>query len=131
MLALRIATVSACLTLAAASLGAGSAWAQDADAGKKIFNRCAACHDLGEKNKIGPHLEGLFGRTAGSLPDFNYSPAMKEAGEKGLVWNEETLDQYLTDPKGFIPKNRMAFAGLKKEDDRANVIAYLKEETGS
>jgi len=97
----------------------------DAAAGEKVFKKCKACHIIDkEKNRLGPHLIGIFGREAGSVDGFKYSKAMMESG---VTWDETTLDEYLADPKGYIPKNKMAFVGLKKEDDRANVIAYLKE----
>ena len=99
----------------------------DAAKGKKVFNKCKACHFADKKkNKVGPYLVGVFGRKAASVEGFKYSKAMKAKGEEGLVWNEENLDKYLTAPKKFVPGNKMAFAGLKKAEDRANVIAYLK-----
>ena len=101
-----------------------AAMADDVEAGKKVFNKCKVCHSLAPgENKIGPSLAGVIGRPAGSVEGFKYSDAMKNSG---ITWNEETLDKYLADPKGFIPGNKMAFAGLKKEEDRKNVIAYLK-----
>lgn len=101
--------------------------AQDTDAGKKVFNRCKACHDVEQpRNKVGPHLVGIVGRPAGALPDYAYSDAMKAAGTGGLVWDETKIAEYMTDPKGMIPGNKMAFAGLKKPEDIANLIAYLK-----
>jgi cytochrome c len=104
-----------------------AALAQDAEAGKKVFNRCKACHDVETgRNKVGPHLDGVIGRKAGSVPDFAYSSAMKAAGEQGIVWDDANIAAYLTDVKGFVPGNRMAFAGLKKPDEIANLIAYLK-----
>ncbi|MGI9500256.1 MAG: c-type cytochrome [Geminicoccaceae bacterium] len=100
----------------------------NADAGEKVFKKCKACHIIDkEKNRLGPHLIGIVGRTSVSIEGFKYSKAMKEPA---ITWDETTLDQYLADPKGFVPKNKMAFAGLKKEEDRANVIAYLKQATG-
>lgn len=100
--------------------------AGDAAGGEKVFNRvCKACHDVTGKNKIGPHLNGVVGRPAGSVEGFKYSEAMKSSG---ITWDEATLDKYLTDPKATVPKNKMAYAGLKKEEDRANVIAYLAEQ---
>lgn len=103
----------------------------DPEKGKKVFNKCKACHEVSsEKNKVGPHLVGIMGRRAGSVEGFKYSDALKKAGEDGLVWDEETLAKYLADPKGFMPGNRMAFAGLKKEDEIEDVIAYLKQEAG-
>ena len=99
--------------------------AGDIDAGEKVFKKCKACHVVdAEKNKTGPHLVNIMGRTAGSLESFKkYSKAMKESG---IVWNEETLNGYLEKPKAYIKGTKMAFAGLKKEKDRENVIAYLK-----
>lgn len=102
----------------------------DPAAGEKVFKKCKACHVIdSEKNRLGPTLSGVFGRTAGAVEGFQkkYSSAMKEAG---IVWDEATLDAYLADPKGYIPKNKMAFPGLKKEDDRANIIAYMKQAGG-
>lgn len=100
----------------------------DAEKGEKVFKKCKACHDVGEgaKNKVGPELNDVMGRTAGTVPDFSYSDAMVEAGAGGLVWNEETLEEYLKNPKDFIPGNKMSFAGLRKDDEIDNVIAYLE-----
>lgn len=110
--------------------GIAAAHAQaDPVKGKKVFRRCQACHTVNEggANKVGPNLHGMFGSTAGQRDNgFNYSAAMKESG---IVWDEETVSQYLESPRKFIPKNRMSFAGLRKESDRANVIAYLKQVT--
>ena len=110
------------------ALSNGATQAQDAEKGKKVFNKCKTCHTLeaGGKNKVGPNLYGLFGRTAGTVEGFKYSDAMKESG---IIWDEETVDAYLTNPKEFMPKNKMSFPGLKKEEQRADVIAYLKEAT--
>ncbi len=95
--------------------------------GEKLFKRCKTCHSLEEgKKKQGPHLAGLFGRTAGSVEGYKYSKAMKESG---IVWDEENLDAYLTKPKDLVPKTKMNFPGLKKEQDRIDIIAYLKEAT--
>lgn len=100
----------------------------DATAGAKVFKKCQACHSIvaADGNKIGPNLHGVIGRKSGSKEDFNYSDAMKAAG---VVWDEATLEKYLRDPKGFVPKNKMAFAGVKKDSDLANVIAFIKEES--
>jgi cytochrome c len=113
---------------AAFVLSAGAAQAQDVAAGEKVFKKCAACHAVGEnaKNKVGPILNGIIGRTAGTVPDYNYSQAMKDAGAGGLVWNDESLHKYLENSKEFVKGNKMAFPGLKKPDERDNVIAYLK-----
>jgi cytochrome c len=125
-----LAACSGCLMVAAVSavmLSAGAARAQDVDAGKKVFNQCRACHVLDKTtNRVGPHLGGVIGRKAGSVEGFSYSDAMKNSG---INWDEESLAKYLKDPKGFIAGNKMAFAGLKKDDDLKNLIAYLKEES--
>jgi len=109
-------------------LGSQAALAEgDAAKGEKIYKKCKACHSLeAGKKKVGPSLAGLFGRTAGTVEGFKYSTAMKDSG---IVWDEETLDSFLTKPKDMVPKTRMAFPGLKKEQDRMDVIAYLKEAT--
>jgi cytochrome c len=117
---------------AALIVSAGVAHAEgDPAKGKKVFNKCKACHMVGEgaKKRVGPPLNNVIGAKAGSQEDYNYSKAMKEAGENGLVWNDENLDAYLEKPKDVVPKGKMAFPGLKKESDRANVIAYLKQFT--
>jgi len=100
----------------------------DAAAGAKVFNKCKACHSLEEgKNKVGPSLHGVIGRKAASIDGFKYSKAMQESG---LTWDAETLETYLKNPRGLVPGTRMAFAGLKKEDDIENVIAYIKANGG-
>jgi cytochrome c2 len=99
----------------------------DAEKGEKVFRKCKACHVVdSDANRVGPSLQNIVGRTAGTVEGFKYSPAMKAAGEGGLTWTEENIDKYMADPKGFVEKNKMAFVGLKKEDERADVIAYLK-----
>ena len=115
--------------LVAVVLGVGlssSAMAGDAALGEKVFKKCKACHVVDkEKHKTGPHLVNIIGRTAGSAEGYKkYSKAMKNSG---IVWDDETLNGYLEKPKKYLKGTRMAFAGLKKEADRANVIAYLKQ----
>ncbi len=103
--------------------------ADDAEKGEQVFRKCRVCHQVGDsaKNTVGPQLNDIIGRHAGTIEGFNYSAAMKTAGEEGLVWNEENLMKYLKNPREFLPKNKMAFAGLKDDDDRKDVIAYLKK----
>jgi cytochrome c len=115
---------------------AGSAMAQDADlvgAGKKVFQRCAACHMVGPdaKNRVGPELNGVIGRTAGTLEGYKYSNAMVDAGAGGLVWSEETLHEYLADPRAMVKGTKMAFAGLKKAEEVDAVIAYIEANGGA
>lgn len=103
----------------------------DADLGKKVFNKCIVCHDAARnRNKVGPSLLGVVGRTAGTLESYGtrYSEAMVAAGEDGLVWDEANLAEYLHAPREKVPGNRMAFAGLTKDEDIANVIAYLEAD---
>ena len=102
----------------------GNAMAGDAVKGQKLFKRCKACHYVDKKqHKTGPHLVAVIGRAAGSLDDYKYSKAMTASG---LVWDEETLAAYLKAPKKFVKGTKMAFAGLKKDRDVADIIAYLK-----
>lgn len=130
---MRFTAVFAALTvvpLVALSLAAGQAAAQDAAAGEKVFAKCKACHVADEdKNKIGPSLMGVIGRTAGTHAGFKYSKAMVDAGAGGLVWDDANLTTYLHDPKALVKGTKMAFAGLKKDDEIADVIAYLKQFT--
>lgn len=122
-----IRTASFAAALAIAGYAAPAA-AQEGDpvSGGKIYKRCQVCHALKEgQHRVGPSLHGVVGREAGSAEGFNrYSPAMQNAG---IVWNDEELSNYLADPRGYIPGNRMAFPGLPKEQDRLDVIAFLKQ----
>lgn len=99
-----------------------------AAAGEKVFKKCKACHQVGEgaKNRTGPILNNLFGAVAGTVEDFRYSSVMVEAGENGLVWDAETLDEFLTKPRDYMRGTKMSFSGLRKEDDRAALIEYLR-----
>lgn len=97
--------------------------------GKTTFALCRSCHTLtpGGPNSTGPNLHGVFGRTAGTQEGFKYSDAVRNAGFK---WDAEKLDAWLANPKTFLPGNRMTFVGLKDEQKRRDLIAYLKVETG-
>ncbi|MCX2724648.1 c-type cytochrome [Roseibium salinum] len=100
----------------------------DAAAGEKIFKKCQACHAVGEgaANKVGPALNGIVGAPAGQVEGYKYSKGMIEAAEGGLVWDEETLGAYLQKPKDVVPKTKMSFAGLRKDAEVADAIAYLE-----
>ena len=114
--------------LAAASVGQALAADPSLENGEETFKKCRACHDVGPgaKNKVGPVLNNLFGRKAGTVEGFSYSDANRKAGESGWVWDEETMTRYLENPREAMPGNRMAFAGLRDEQDRRDLIAYLK-----
>ena len=103
-----------------------ASYAQDAEKGAKVFNKCMACHSIEDKNKIGPSLKGIVGRKAASVEGYKYSDAMLAKAAEGVIWDEATLAAYLPDPKSFVPGTKMAFPGLKKPEDVANVIAFLK-----
>jgi cytochrome c2 len=119
-------------SLAAAVIGLAiasvPAHAGDAAKGKKVFKKCKACHTIeaGGKNKIGPNLSGIVGRTAGATDGFKYSKALMEKAGEGLIWDEANLDEFLKKPKAFIKKTKMSFGGIKKDEKRADLIEYLK-----
>jgi cytochrome c len=100
------------------------ALAQDEEAGKKVFQKCAPCHSVGPgaANKVGPNLSGLVGRKAGTEEGFSYSDAMKNSG---ITWDEATFKEYITDPKKKVPGNKMLFPGVKDELERDDLFAYL------
>lgn len=118
----RPAIFVAALTLGLTALDAEAAGPAD---GEKVFKRtCAACHSPeAGKNRVGPSLFNVYGRPSGSIENFKYSDAMKNAH---WTWDEPSLDKYLTSPKAAIPGNKMIFVGLKKDDDRKNLISYLE-----
>lgn len=123
--------LNSALLIASMVIGfSGSAMAQDAALGEKVFIKCKACHQIGEgaKNSIGPMLNGVIGRKAGSVDGYNYSDANKNSG---LTWDEATFKEYIKDPKAKVPGTKMAFAGLKNDDDINNILAYLKSFDGS
>lgn len=116
------------LSVGFVALASSAVVAQEGDpaAGAKVFNKCKACHVVdAETNRVGPYLHGVFGRPAGTAEGFKYSSAMKDSG---IVWSDETITEYIADPKAFVPGNRMAFPGLKKPEDITNLLAYLHEE---
>ncbi|MDU8910924.1 cytochrome c family protein [Aestuariicoccus sp. MJ-SS9] len=99
----------------------------DAEAGEKVFRKCMACHAVGAdaKNKVGPVLNGVVGRAVGSIEDFRYSDALQQLNADGVVWTPEELAAFLEKPRDYAKGTKMAFAGLRKEDERQDVIAYL------
>jgi cytochrome c len=126
-MSLKLMTTAMVTIMAGFLVVAGPVQAGDIDAGARVFKKCKACHWADkEKNKTGPHLVGIIGRTAGSLESYKkYSKAMKASG---IVWDETTLTDYLRAPKKYLKGTKMAFAGLKKDADIENVIAYLKAQ---
>ena len=111
---------------AALALASGSAMASgDAAKGKKVFKKCKVCHNVnkGGKKKFGPNLFRIVGAKAGAVKGYRYSKAMKASG---LTWDEATLDKFLKKPKKLVTKTKMRFPGLKKDSQRADIIAYLK-----
>lgn len=101
----------------------------DVAKGEKVFKKCMACHTVGDKtNKVGPYLMGVVGRKVAVAEDYAYSDSMKEFAATGVLWDEATLSAYLENPKSVVAKTKMAFAGIKKEDERADLIAFLKSK---
>ncbi len=113
-------------------VASGNANAQNAEAGEALFKVCKACHQVGEgaKNAVGPMLNGIVGRKVGTIEGFNYSEANKEVGAKGVIWTEDELFKYLEKPLTYMPKTKMAYAGMKDAQDRKDLIAFLKAQTG-
>jgi len=120
-----LSVVMACFAQVAAANHADG----DAKRGETVFKKCRSCHKIGDgaRNGVGPPLNGLFQRAAGSIQGFKYSASMLRAGADGLVWDHETLETYLENPKSLISKTRMNFRGLKDAHDRADVMAYLRQ----
>jgi len=114
------------MTLAALLVMPGVAVAQNVEAGAKVFNKCHACHQIGEtaKNAVGPVLNGIVGRKAGSIANYSYTPANKNSG---ITWDEATLKEYLKNPRAKVPGTKMTFPGLQSEQDIADVIEYVKQ----
>ncbi|MGO4704812.1 cytochrome c family protein [Microvirga sp. 2MCAF38] len=119
---MRLFLLSAALVL----VGFGSAQAQDPEAGEKVFTQCKACHQIGEgaKNAVGPVLNGVIGRPAGTYEGYTYSPANKESH---LTWDEATFREYIQDPRKKIPGTKMIYAGVKDQKKVDDLLAYLKQ----
>ena len=122
---MRILT-AAILAAWAGAAGAGPAAAQDLAAGEKSFAKCRACHQVGEtaRNGVGPVLNGLFGRAAGTVPNYTYSAANKDSG---ITWAPAVFAEYIRDPKAKIPGTKMVFAGIKADQEIADLTAYLQQ----
>ena len=120
---MKTSTLSALVVVTSLAAATG-ALAQDAAAGKSSFNKCLACHAIGEnaKNKVGPELNGLDGRHSGSAAGYNYSDANKNSG---ITWGKEVFLEYIKDPKAKIPGTKMVFAGIKNENEANNLWAYV------
>lgn len=101
----------------------------DPDAGEAVFRQCASCHQIGDgaKHRVGPHLNGLFGRQAGGLDDFKYSSSLTRVGTSGTQWHADTLHIYLENPRNLASGTRMSFRGIKDPQERADVIAYMRQ----
>ena len=114
------------VAVAALVASLATASAQDLEAGEKSFRKCVPCHAVGPdaQNKVGPILNGLEGRKSGSIPNYSYSNANKNSG---IVWDEATFEDYITDPRARIPSTKMIFAGIKNERERKDLWAYLKQ----
>jgi cytochrome c len=125
------------LASALAALAISPAWAAedlgDADRGKSLFQQCAACHQVGPgaEHGIGPHLNGVFGRRAGTMEGFRYSRSIVRMGAGGLEWHLETLSPYIENPRALVSGTRMSFRGIANPSDRADVIAYLRSFSAS
>jgi cytochrome c len=119
-------TLSALIVITTSAAASSLALAQDVAAGKSSFNKCLACHAIGEgaKNKVGPELNGLDGRKSGTAPDYSYSDANKNSG---ITWNEAQFKEYIKDPKAKIPGTKMAFAGIKKDTEINDLWAFISQ----
>lgn len=124
------------ITLALAVLAAVPGRAQvlgDPERGAEVYSQCSGCHEVGQgaSNRIGPHLNGVFGRRAAAFEDYRYSKSLERAGNDGLVWDLDTLDAYLENPRILVSGTRMSFRGLRDPQDRNDVLAYLRQFSAS
>ena len=122
---MKTSTLSALVVVTSLTAATG-ALAQDAAAGKSSFNKCLACHAIGEgaKNKVGPELNGLDGRKSGTAEGYSYSDANKNSG---ITWNEQSFEDYIKDPRVKVPNTKMIFPGIKNEKEAGDLWAYLKQ----
>lgn len=126
-IALAVSSVALAALLLTSAAPFSHARAADAARGEQVYRKCVSCHTLeaNGRNRAGPRLHGLFGRVAGSVPDFRYSDALKGSG---IIWTDQTLDAYLKDSEAFVPGTKM-YGGLSLDEDRQDLIAYLKSAT--
>lgn len=130
MKAIKLLTLIASVTVC--STGASSEETGDPQRGMQVFKKCSSCHMVGVKarNRVGPPLNNIMSARAGGVANFKYSKALKKVAADGLHWDVQSLDAYIKDPKGFLPKTKMSFRGLKDEADRTDLIAYLATFSG-
>lgn len=124
----RLRMSAAAMAIVASSSTASLAQGASGENGQSVFRVCRACHLVGDnaRNAVGPQLNSIVGRPAGSVDGYAYSPNLKELGAGGLVWNEQNLDRYLENPKSVVPNGKMVFPGVKDGPERADLIAYLR-----
>lgn len=123
----------ATLAMSVSSLCLASEWeGGDPVKGAKVFKKCQACHTVeeGGPNRVGPNLHNIMDRGIAAKADYNYSAAMKKEAASGAKWDEDTLFKYLENPQAFVPGTIMSFPGLKKEQDRKDLLAYMETATG-
>lgn len=127
------AALAATLMAAVCATGAAAATLGDAERGEELFVQCKGCHEVGKgaRNRIGPHLNGLFGRRAASVEGFAYSRSLRRAGQDGLEWHFETLDAYIANPRALVSGTRMSYRGMRDPQDRADLLAYLRRFSDS
>jgi cytochrome c len=119
--------------VAAAALTGPAASAGDPERGAELYRPCAACHMIGEGaiHRVGPHLNGVLGRTVGAVEGYDFSATLMEAGADGAIWDDLALDGFLANPRGYYPGTTMAFRGIRSAEDRADLIAYMALEGGT
>ena len=129
----KMAIAISLVATSAIATGARADLLGDAARGEALFRECSACHQVGTDatNRVGPHLNDIFGRKAGSVEGFRYSKGLARMGADGLVWSFDTLDAYVENPKALVSDTRMSYRGMKDEADRADLLAYLRDFSAS
>lgn len=127
------AIISGLFLVCMASAAAKAEDIGDPQSGAQVWKKCASCHMIGQgaRNKLGPHLNEVFGRRAAGLDGFNYSKALRRAGADGVVWSRDKLEVFLENPKSLVSSTRMKFRGLRDKKERADLIAFLREYSSS